>query len=115
MEAAQSLGAGRGLSGAEVATVLARALAGAVRAAIRDLPDPGVAATGGDVARALMSVLGARAVDLLGEVSPGIPLCAVRGGERPGLLLVTKAGGFGAPEALAKAVDLLSACPGAES
>lgn len=115
VEAAQSLGAGRGLSGAEVATVLARALAGAVRAAIRDLPDPGVAATGGDVARALMSVLGARAVDLLGEVSPGIPLCAVRGGERPGLLLVTKAGGFGAPDALAKAVDLLSACPGAES
>ncbi len=114
VEAAQALGAGRGLSGAEVAAALARALAGAVRAAIRDVPDPGVAATGGDVARALMSVLGARAVDLLGEVSPGIPLCAIRGGERPGLLLVTKAGGFGAPEALEKAAALLSTCPGAE-
>ncbi len=115
VDAAQALGAGRGLSGAEVAAVLARALAAAVRAAIRDLPDAGVAATGGDVARALMSALGARAVDLLGEVSPGIPLCSVRGGERPGLLLVTKAGGFGAPDALEKAAALLSCRPGAES
>ncbi|HOX11898.1 MAG TPA: four-carbon acid sugar kinase family protein [Spirochaetales bacterium] len=114
VEAAQALGAGRGLSGAEVAAALARALAGAVRAAIRDVPDPGVAATGGDVARALLSALGSRAVDLLGEVSPGIPLCAVRGGERPGLFLVTKAGGFGAPDALEKAAALLSTCTRAE-
>jgi len=41
------------------------------------------------------------------EVAPGIPLGELRGGDAHGLKVVTKAGAFGAEDALALAVDAL--------
>ncbi|MFL5453071.1 MAG: four-carbon acid sugar kinase family protein [Myxococcales bacterium] len=58
----------------------------------------GLVATGGDIARAVLSALGASGVHLVGEVEPGIPLGLA---DAPCLLpLVTKAGAFGNPSTL---------------
>jgi len=58
----------------------------------------GLVATGGDIARAVLSSLGASGVHLLGEVEPGVPL-GLADTARP-LPLVTKAGAFGNPSTL---------------
>ena len=110
--AAQAAGALRGMDHGAVATVLATSLACAVCIAIDGgSPDTAVVATGGDVARAILEAFGAGAVDILGEVSPGLPLGAVVGGSCPGRLMVTKAGGFGPPDALERSVKMLREFP----
>ncbi|MFL5399749.1 MAG: four-carbon acid sugar kinase family protein [Myxococcales bacterium] len=58
----------------------------------------GLVATGGDIARAVLSALGASGVHLVGEVEPGIPLGLAD--TRCLLPLVTKAGAFGNPSTL---------------
>jgi 4-hydroxythreonine-4-phosphate dehydrogenase len=58
----------------------------------------GLVATGGDIARAVLSALGASGVHLVGEVEPGVPL-GLADTPRP-LALVTKAGAFGNPSTL---------------
>ncbi len=61
--------------------------------------------TGGDTAVALYRALGARRIDLLGAPAPGLALGMLAAPERPPLTIVTKGGGFGAPDlfvALAK-------------
>lgn len=106
--AAQAAGASRGMDSRAVAALLANSLARAVCIAIvGGFPEAAIVATGGDVARAVLEAFGAGAVDILGEVSPGIPLGAVVGGSCPGRLLVTKAGGFGPPDALERSVAIL--------
>jgi uncharacterized protein YgbK (DUF1537 family) len=69
---------------------------------------PGIIMTGGDVAMAVLSALGTRLLQLGGELLPGVPLAWAHDGTRPGLRLVTKAGGFGPPETLAQAVLALA-------
>jgi len=54
-----------------------------------------IVASGGATAQAVFSALGVRAVDLLGEALPGMPIA--RAG---GFTLITKSGGFGQPGAL---------------
>ena len=68
----------------------------------------GLVLTGGDMAQAMLEHLGSLGVDLHTEVSPGIPLGILNGGKAQGMRVVTKAGGFGAPDALLRAVHLLS-------
>jgi uncharacterized protein YgbK (DUF1537 family) len=58
----------------------------------------GLVATGGDIARAVLSSLGATGIHLVGEVEPGVPL-GLADTPRP-LPLVTKAGAFGNPSTL---------------
>ncbi|MCI0551948.1 MAG: hypothetical protein L0287_13430, partial [Anaerolineae bacterium] len=58
----------------------------------------GIVATGGDTANALCNALGARALEILGEVEAGIPIMRVLG--EKSLPLVTKAGGFGSEAAM---------------
>ncbi|TMA20796.1 MAG: four-carbon acid sugar kinase family protein [Deltaproteobacteria bacterium] len=53
----------------------------------------GLVATGGDIARAVLSSLGASGIHLVGEVEPGVPL-GLADTPKP-LPLVTKAGAFG--------------------
>jgi uncharacterized protein YgbK (DUF1537 family) len=64
--------------------------------------------TGGQTARSVCTQLGAHGVHLLGEVMPGLPVGRLRGGLWDGLLVVTKAGGFGGPRALLDALRALS-------
>jgi uncharacterized protein YgbK (DUF1537 family) len=74
---------------------VARALAGEARAILeRDGADL-VVATGGDTALALVEALGAERIDLVGAPRPGLALGRLCLPGRPGLALITKAGGFG--------------------
>lgn len=57
---------------------------------------PGVLVlTGGDVAAAVCQALEVDAITLRGELEPGVPSGKLEGGVVPGLVVVTKAGGFG--------------------
>jgi D-threonate/D-erythronate kinase len=67
----------------------------------------GLVLTGGDIARASLSALDAGGIRLYGEVQPGIPLGTVVAGAQPGLPVITKAGGFGTPDALVQAIQVL--------
>jgi uncharacterized protein YgbK (DUF1537 family) len=62
-----------------------------------------VVVTGGDTLHALLHALDAHGVDLEREVAPGIPLGRIAHGSWRGLPLISKAGGFGGPRALADA------------
>jgi uncharacterized protein YgbK (DUF1537 family) len=102
---AGSLGLGLARAAEEVALGLGRIC--------RDLAARGVfcglALTGGDTAIACCAALGATALTVRAEVAPGIPIGELRGGEAAGLTVVTKAGAFGAEDALAAAVDAVKA------
>lgn len=67
----------------------------------------GLVLTGGEVASAVCVELGVRAIDVYGEVQPGIPYGALRSGGEDNLRVVTKAGGFGEPDALLTAMEFL--------
>ncbi|HLU78893.1 MAG TPA: four-carbon acid sugar kinase family protein [Burkholderiaceae bacterium] len=64
----------------------------------------GVVATGGDGASAVLDALGAGGIALVDEVTGGMPLGTLTGGPAAGLPVVTKAGGFGTPDVLTRAV-----------
>jgi uncharacterized protein YgbK (DUF1537 family) len=69
----------------------------------------GLVLTGGDIAAAVCTALGATTLWLRGEIQPGIPWGVLRGGLLPGLPVTTKAGGFGDDDALAVAITKLVA------
>jgi uncharacterized protein YgbK (DUF1537 family) len=64
----------------------------------------GLVLTGGDIAAAVCSALAATTLWLRGEVQPGIAWGLLLDGALPGLPVVTKAGGFGADDALEAAL-----------
>jgi uncharacterized protein YgbK (DUF1537 family) len=66
----------------------------------------GLVATGGETARAIFDELGIRRLRLLGEVEPGLPFSIAEGWTRP-VPVLTKAGGFGSPEALVRCREFL--------
>jgi 4-hydroxythreonine-4-phosphate dehydrogenase len=66
---------------------------------LRSRPIEALVATGGDTAVAILEVLGRRALQVMGDLMPGIPYCQLDINGRT-LWLVTKAGGFGAPDTL---------------
>jgi hypothetical protein len=84
----------------------AEAFIAAVVAEARERGVAGFAATGGETAALLLRAMGAGAVRIDRELLPGIPLCRIADGAWAGTPLITKAGGFGAPDALARAVAL---------
>jgi uncharacterized protein YgbK (DUF1537 family) len=60
--------------------------------------------TGGDGARALFEALNATGIELRDEVATGVPIGTLVGGPAHGMTVVTKAGGFGDPDALVLAL-----------
>jgi uncharacterized protein YgbK (DUF1537 family) len=56
--------------------------------------------TGGDIATAVFTALGAHGISLLGELQPGIAFGSLADGAYAGLHVVTKAGGFGRAESM---------------
>jgi len=72
-------------------------------------PGSALVVTGGSTALAVADVLGAGSLRLLGEVAAGVALGELRVGDRP-IPTITKSGGFGAPEALLRAVEHLEEC-----
>jgi uncharacterized protein YgbK (DUF1537 family) len=79
--------------------VLARLVEQAVAAIEAEAWDV-VVVTGGETAAALWAALAAERVDLLGAPAPGLALGQLRVPGREPLAIVTKAGGFGAPDLL---------------
>jgi uncharacterized protein YgbK (DUF1537 family) len=62
---------------------------------------------GGEGARAVLDELGAESLLVHDTVREGIPIATLEGGKADGIVVVTKAGGFGAPTALAEIVPEL--------
>ena len=58
--------------------------------------------TGGETARAVCDRVGVTAIELVAEIEPGVPL-----GRAGDLGIVTKAGAFGGPATLCRAVDAI--------
>lgn len=56
--------------------------------------------TGGETLSVVLKAVGARSLDCLGEIGPGLPMSIVRGGRLDGCSIVSKSGGFGAPDLL---------------
>lgn len=71
--------------------------------ALAACPVSGVFVTGGDTALGLLEALDADGSEILSEVSAGIPMMRLVGGKAPGLKVITKAGAFGGPDAIAAA------------
>jgi uncharacterized protein YgbK (DUF1537 family) len=61
--------------------------------------------TGGDTASFVLDALEAEALDLRGEVEPGIPWSVVRGGWLDGCVALTKSGGFGNADSLVGMIE----------
>ena len=85
----------------EVAANLAREAAAHVNSGQWDV----LGMIGGDGARATLERLGASGVRIVGSLVEGIPLGIVSGGDADGMRVFTKAGGFGADDALVRVVE----------
>ena len=90
--------------GADASAQLAQGLGAAVAGCATSFD--GLVATGGDTARRIVDALGASALDLAGEIEPGVPLGVLRGPDRS-IPFATKAGGFGHPDTLLACVHRL--------
>lgn len=75
------------------------------QSAERNASPSGLILTGGDVAMAVCTALGASALRLNGEIEAGIPVGCLLDGPFAGLSLVTKAGGFGSDTLFVKAIE----------
>jgi len=82
----------------------ARALGRACRAAIDGAQPAGLFVTGGLTARACLLALGATSLRLEREPLPGVAAGRARGGIWDGRPVVTKSGGFGAPDTIKRLV-----------
>src|SRR5439155_13824766 len=81
---------------------IAAALGGLVAsAAARARPDA-LLLTGGDTARAVLGALDGQGIELDDELLPGMPVGRIAGGGLAGARVITKAGGFGPPDALVR-------------
>jgi D-threonate/D-erythronate kinase len=66
--------------------------------------------SGGDTAALVLNALDAHAIEIFGQIVPGVPWGRLRGGPLDGLLIATKSGGFGEPDDLIKIMDFFT-CP----
>lgn len=64
--------------------------------------------TGGDTATMVLSALGARSIQLHGEIVRGVPWGTLQGGIMDQVPVVTKSGGFGAPDTLVRVADFFT-------
>lgn len=81
---------------------LAEAAEAVVRAGVA-----GLFLTGGSTARAVLDRLGTQAVDLEGELEPGVPIGRAVAGICDSLPVITKAGGFGTANVITTVMELL--------
>ena len=67
----------------------------------------GLFVSGGDIAIFVCRQLGVSAIEVHGEIEPGLPAGELIGGQYDGMRVVTKSGGFGTEEALVKSIEYL--------
>jgi uncharacterized protein YgbK (DUF1537 family) len=99
----------RNLTPGIVTERLVEALAQAAARAMDAVAPSALVLTGGDTARAVCGALGIQALEISREAAPGVPISLLQGGRWDGLPVVTKAGGFGEPETLARVAQMLEA------
>jgi len=97
----------RRLSPSALNAQLVRGLATVTDKAIEAVLPAALVVTGGDTARAVTNALGSQALEVEREAAPGVPICVLQGGRWDGLVVVTKAGGFGEPDTLVRVVRQL--------
>lgn len=98
---AGKLGMTRGQAGRRIAT----GLAAVTCALLNEGAVNRLVTTGGDTSRAIMDLDGITAMQVDGAIAPGIPLITTCDGPRRHI--ITKAGGFGSPEALIRSMAFL--------
>jgi D-threonate/D-erythronate kinase len=76
-----------------------------LRGLVVNSPAAAVMLSGGDTASAVCDAVGARFIELDGEIAPGIPRGVLRGGSLDGRAVVTKSGGFGVADSLHVVAD----------
>ena len=94
----------------EAAARIAGALGAVARNAVEEVPDLRLFLTGGDTALAAVRALGACVVDVHRQIICGVPaitIPALIAGRRRTVTAVTKAGGFGGDETMARAFRCL--------
>ncbi len=91
------------------AQALAAELGSVVRTLLSAAPASALVVTGGSTALAVATALEARSLRLLDEIGPGVALGELLLADRP-VPVITKSGGFGRPDALLRAVELLEEC-----
>ncbi len=64
--------------------------------------------TGGDTASTVLFAIGAKGIAVQHEVLTGVPWGVLSGGSFDGMPVVTKSGGFGAPDTLLRVADFFS-------
>jgi D-threonate/D-erythronate kinase len=72
------------------------------QATTRLTPPASLVVTGGATLMQLVRALGAEALDVQGELAPGIPVSVMQGGRWPGAMVVSKSGAFGDREIFAR-------------
>jgi len=100
-------GVSLGLSSQQTTEAVAAMLGKLCREIATNISLSGLVMTGGDIAVSCCSSLSATGIKVVEEVAPGIPVGVLKGGICDGLRVVTKAGAFGAEDALCKALDRL--------
>lgn len=63
---------------------------------------------GGDGSAALLEALGVHTLQILRPIAEGVPLATISGGRYDGLAVITKSGGFGAPDLLCRMMEQLN-------
>jgi uncharacterized protein YgbK (DUF1537 family) len=91
------------------AAAMAVQLARVVAAIVAGAPAAGLVLTGGATALAVTTALEAMELRLLSEVTVGLPLGELVTSDRR-IPVVTKSGGFGAPDSLCRAAEALEEC-----
>jgi uncharacterized protein YgbK (DUF1537 family) len=81
-------------------SLVASALARLAADVVRGVEVHGLVLSGGSTAAAVLRAIGVSGLDVQGEVMPGIPASLAVGGRLDGAVVVTKAGAFGAADAL---------------
>lgn len=100
LDRAVSLGAEHGMSPAQVSEFVQRSIGVMAAQVLVSVPVSGAFFTGGDTAIGVLNALGADGSRILTEISVGIPMMRLVGGKADGLKVITKAGAFGAPDAV---------------
>lgn len=107
IESTKAIAAARGLGAGEIESHLAHILAHLIAELLNDgTAVKGLVLTGGATAKMVVSELQGDAIEILDEIEPGIPLGHLSG--RHGLLVVTKAGGFGSSTAILSSVERIA-------
>jgi uncharacterized protein YgbK (DUF1537 family) len=63
---------------------------------LAELPQPGsLFVTGGETLSHVCAALGTEALEVQGEIEPGIPISVLKGGKWQGVRVISKSGAFG--------------------